>query len=310
MPEVNEIRKYADFIKKKMRGKDIIRVKILNGRYKKHGPFEKYDVLKENLPIKIKDVKTKGKFMYVMFEYNLYMFATMGLSGGWCYLENDKYTFSEVTNDYSGYMPQEKMDRYLQNAINHRNVEFKTATGSLFYYDVLSFGTLKIIDNKKDLDKKLSSIGPDIMEPDTTFDIFKNRIYTDKNWNKEIGIVIMDQKTISGIGNYLRSDILYISKIDPFKKVKNISEKELKAIYNNSKILTWGVYDIAKGRIMGVIKKNTKLPSDYGKLFYVYREDVDINGYNVLKIELYEGSQKRFIYYVPEVQKPAKNSKK
>jgi hypothetical protein len=37
--------------------------------------------------------------------------------------------------------------------------------------------------------------------------------------------------------------------------------------------------------------------------FFVYRKDKDINGEKVIKEELFEGSQKRFIYWVKEVQK-------
>jgi len=40
MPEINEVRKYADFIKKKIKNNSITNINILNGRYKKHGPFE------------------------------------------------------------------------------------------------------------------------------------------------------------------------------------------------------------------------------------------------------------------------------
>ena len=113
----------------------------------------------------------------------------------------------------------------------------------------------------------------------------------------------MDQKVISGIGNYLRSDVLYISKISPFRKTKNISDKELKTIYDNSRILTWGDYDKKKAIKLNIIKKDAKLPADYDRLFYVYNETTDIKGNKVIKKELYEGTQKRFIYYVPKIQK-------
>jgi hypothetical protein len=36
MPEIIEIRKYADFIIKNLKNKYIINITILNGRYKKH----------------------------------------------------------------------------------------------------------------------------------------------------------------------------------------------------------------------------------------------------------------------------------
>lgn len=48
MPEIIEIKKYADFIKKYMQNKKIQSINILKGRYKTHGSFEKYNELKKN----------------------------------------------------------------------------------------------------------------------------------------------------------------------------------------------------------------------------------------------------------------------
>ena len=45
------------------------------------------------------------------------------------------------------------------------------------------------------------------------------------------------------------------------------------------------------------------LPHKFSRDFFVYYEDVDINGNKIKKEELYEGSQKRMIYWVPTVQK-------
>jgi formamidopyrimidine-DNA glycosylase len=79
-------------------------------------------------------------------------------------------------------------------------------------------------------------IGPDIMEHDTTLEIFKEQLLKTRNLHKEIGIVLMNQKVISGIGNYLRADILYMSKICPFRKVNKLSDIEIEVIFKNSKI--------------------------------------------------------------------------
>ena len=35
MPEINEVRQYADFLNTKLKNKNILEVNILNGRYKK-----------------------------------------------------------------------------------------------------------------------------------------------------------------------------------------------------------------------------------------------------------------------------------
>jgi len=302
MPEINEVRQYAKFLLLKLNNTNILEINILNGRYKKHGPFENYEKLKHNLPIKLIDVKTKGKFLYMIFFSNdkkIYLFSTLGLSGGWIYKKNGENSKYEHPNLLE-YLDKKNIDSYMSTSIKHLNVEFKTSHGSMYFYDTLSFGTLKVIDNDKELDKKLNMIGPDIMDID--FTIFNEQINKKKNLNKVIGIVLMDQKTISGIGNYLRADILWMCKISPFRKVNKLSEEELKLIFHNSKVLTWGQFDKKNAIKSKIITKKDKLPSDYKRDFFVYYEQEDIYGNKVTKEELYEGSQKRFIYWVKDYQ--------
>ena len=301
MPEIIEVRKCADFIKKKLKNKFITDINIINGRYKNKGPFENYTKLKKNCPLKIIDVKTKGKLIYLIFDNNLFLINRLGLMGGWCFMKHNKYEHTDVYKYYLQYGDKNKMNTYMKNSLNHLNFEIITNEGTLYYYDVLSYGTLKCIDNDNELEKILKLIGPDIM--DTTFEVFKNQILKKNNLDKKIGNIIVNQKIISGIGNYLRADILWLSKINPFRKVKRISEQELENIFNNSKILTWGIYDEEKAIKLNIIKKNTKLPLHYNRLFFIYLQDEDIYGNKIIKKELYEGSQKRFIYYVPNIQK-------
>ena len=152
MPEINEIRKYADFIKDKIKKNKILDINILNGRYKTHGPFQKYNDIKKELPLKLLDVKTKGKLLYFVFENNFYMFSTLGLSGGWCYLKegSSKYNFSQTEEEWLYFDNLKENDSYyIKNALKHLNVEFRTSKGSLYYYDVLSFGSLKVIFKNK-----------------------------------------------------------------------------------------------------------------------------------------------------------------
>jgi formamidopyrimidine-DNA glycosylase len=98
MPEIVEIKKYCDFIKKHMKNINIVDVKILNGRYKTHKPFEGYNIIKHHLgsnkSLKILNVESKGKFIYMTFENDIILFCTLGLSGGWTFHNsNEKYMF-------------------------------------------------------------------------------------------------------------------------------------------------------------------------------------------------------------------------
>ena len=252
--------------------------------------------------LKLLDVKTKGKFLYMILENNYYIFSTLGLSGGWTY--QSKKSEDEFEHPLaSSYIDQKETEGYLKTALAHLNVEFKTDTGSIYFYDTLSFGTMKVITDNAELEKKLKELGPDIMEDTTTFDLFVERITKKTNLGKTIGVVLMNQKVISGIGNYLRADILWMSKISPFRKVSDLEKSELKEIFYNAKLLTWGEYDRQRAIEEGIIKKSNKMPIDYERNFFVYCQEEDTNGHKVQKDELFEGSQKRFIYWVPEIQK-------
>lgn len=298
MPEVIEVLKYADFIKSKLKHKTITDINIINGRYKKHGAFEHFETLKKALPLKIKSIETKGKFLYFEFENGMYLFSTLGLSGGWVFEHNNKMQFGHLLK----YIEKERLDQYHKSALNHLNVEFKTPDGSLFYYDTLSFGTLKVVTSDHEVEKKLKTLGPDITKETTTLSIFKSQMEK-ANPEKPIGVILMNQRIISGMGNYLRADVLWLSKISPFRKMKDLTPNELKKLWLNSRLLTWSKYDYKQGQQLGFIEANhPKIPEDYEREFYVYNQSTDPQGRAVKKEELYEGSQKRFIYWVPEVQ--------
>ena len=53
--------------------------------------------------------------------------------------------------------------------------------------------------------------------------------------NKEIKSFLIDQRFVSGIGNIYASEILFLSKINPNKKVKLLNKIECDLIIKNSK---------------------------------------------------------------------------
>ena len=330
MPEAVEVRKFADILRANILGHKVTKINILKGRYAKK-PFEGYNDLIKELPLTIDEINTKGKFTYITLSNtsktklnpnpkSFYLFNTLGLSGGWTLKANKKSDFAKC--DKCNYMEKEDSSIYtypnmmeyitediqnerFQRALNHLNVEFIIDTKvSFYFYDQLSFGTLKAIDAVKDkpiLEKKLKELGADLMDSKTTFEIFIEQIRKKVNESKAIGNVIVNQKIISGVGNYLRADALWMAKISPFRKVFEVSNKELEVLYWSLLSLMWGDYDYKEGKKQGYIKY--KIPDDYKRNFFVYKQEKDVDGNIVKKKELFEGSQKRFIYYVESSQK-------
>jgi formamidopyrimidine-DNA glycosylase len=304
MPEIIEVKMYADFILKKIKDSKLLNIKILNGRYKKHGPFDHYKKIINILPLEISEIATKGKFMYMKLNDNLYIGVSLGLMGGWFFKKKDRDTLEHARFDKSN-----EVSEYLDRAAKHLNLEFIFESGSLFYYDQLSFGSFMVLDQER-LDKKLRTLGVDIMDPNTTLESFVEKFKKSSNLIKPIGIVLLDQKVIAGIGNYLRADLLWLCRISPFRKVKNITDDEFALLFKNIRLLTWVFYDYDKAIKLKIIDKKDKLPDNYKIIpkkyldkFLVYYRDEDIYGNKIKKEQLYEGNQIRYIYWVPKLQK-------
>lgn len=287
MPEIVEVKIYADFLKKKIKNQKLQNIIIHKGRYKNHKPPDNYFHLVKNLPIVINNIGTHGKLLYIELENKQYIIITLGLMGGWIYKKKDslKYSHSANTREFG-----------TRGSENHLNVEFIFVTGSMYFFDTLSFGTIRITDCMG-LNGILSGLGPDAMDIRTDQKLFIQQLR--KKPNKIIAETLVDQKIISGIGNYLRADILYLAKISPFHTTNSLTDNDLHRIYDVMKFLTWGAYDMKSAKKHGYYKKGMYLPEAYDRLYFIYDQPTDIHGNLVIK----QTHNKRSIYYVPEIQK-------
>ena len=171
------------------------------------------------------------------------------------------------------------------------------------------------ISLKKEKDKiKLSKYNEyipmyDIYSLDNNLDLFLKRL-TKKRNDTIIGSAIMDQKVSAGVGNYIRAESLYIAKLDPFKKIKDISKEKLIELWDILRQIGWYYYDENKGRKLNIINGKFKLsnlykksgPSKYKKAdgyFLVYREKTDPFGNKVTTDTI----NTRTIHYVKKIQK-------
>ena len=60
--------------------------------------------------------------------------------------------------------------------------------------------------------------------------------------NRALAGLLLDQSFIAGLGNYLRSEILFFSKLMYFVKPINLSEKQLIEISKNIKDVSMRAY--------------------------------------------------------------------
>ena len=135
MPEGPETKYLVDWLNKDLKGKSIKNILIHGGRYKKHGPPKNFSKL--TFPLKIENIKCHGKFIYWTFKKSdIVLFNTLGMSG-WYQYDEEK----------------------------HNHIEFKFSNFSIYFNDYRNFGTL-IFCFKDNLEKKIKTLGPDILSED------------------------------------------------------------------------------------------------------------------------------------------------
>jgi DNA-formamidopyrimidine glycosylase len=268
MPEGPEVKRMAYKLSRLMTNKKLLTVNILSGRYKIHEPPKNYSSFISELPSKVSKVFVKGKFIYVLFENNFYMWNTLGMTGKW----------STKKNKYS-------------------HVEFIFKNTKIYFNDIRNFGTLRFSFNPKSIQHKLTIIGPDILELDTNEKYLLSRLQNIKT-DKPIGELLLHQNLISGIGNYLRADILWYAKLSPYRKLKSLTNKNWTTLYNSIIQLAWFNYDFEKGLKLKKFK-NIEFFKKYINIdFFIYQRDSDIYGNEVVR----ETLRLRTIHWCPKYQ--------
>jgi DNA-formamidopyrimidine glycosylase len=279
MPEGPEVKKLTDRLNKNLKNKELLNITINSGRYKKHNNLKNFNnfikILKTS-PVKVKEVKCKGKFIYMIFDNNEYvLFITLGMTG-W-------FRFSRT----------EKIHHYYEVPDKHDNITFYFKDFEMYFNDFRNFGTLMFM-TPNDLDKKLKTLGVDILDKNPDVNLFLKKVEKKRD-DVKIASLLLDQKVIAGVGNYLRADGLFLAKINPHTIIRNISEKDLIELFNILRILAWFQYDekIAK-------KLNNININNYDN-FIVYMQDT-IKYKNKYYTVVREDLGGRTIHWVPEIQ--------
>lgn len=276
MPEGPEVKRAAQSLNVFWVSQELAEVKIHSGRYSKRP--EALEPFLEALPLRVLSVATHGKFLYWVLrdaDFNLlWLFNTFGMSGYW-------------SSDQQ----------------NHAHIEFVRADGkSTFYHDQRNFGTFKFTSDLTDFTQKIDSLGPDVLEDWISLEQFKYIFTQKKNGQKTLPELLMNQKLISGIGNYLKAEILWMAELSPHRTADSLSELEWKALHSVCHIIPSESLYAGKGSSLLTYRaKNKDISLEYpnGRLA-VYKRKEDPEGREIIREET---KDKRTTWWVPSYQK-------
>ena len=273
MPEGPEATYLAEVLKLSMLGRRLLSIKILRGRYHVHDKPRNFTEFVQSLPLRCTHVENKGKVIFIYFEKDWCIVSKLGMTGWWYEVEHAP-TWRKM----------------------YPNIIFKLdRRKELHYSDFRNFGTLTFYKDMQSVKFEKDKIAPDILQRQTTFRHVIQQVNSIKDKSSKqqwlIEDALVDQKLIvSGIGNYLKSEVLYDARISPLRTVKSISRQEWKNLYNSMKNIAIDMLRVLR----------TEDDNAYMNSMQVYQKDKDKFG-NIIERKLTKAG--RMTYWVPLLQK-------
>ena len=206
MPELPEVETVRKALLLKLQNKKIINITILHNNV-----FNKNNIEEVKQKIKnqtINDIKRRGKWLVFELD-NYYLLSHLRMEGKYLYRNKSQ-----------------KVEKH-ELVIFNINNEFE-----LRYKDVRKFGQMELVEKDKLNESSLKKLGYEPWDKNLTIAYLKEKY---KNKNIPIKTLWLDQSIIVGIGNIYADEILFLSKINPHTKGKDLTEKNLKDIIENTK---------------------------------------------------------------------------
>lgn len=287
MPEGPECTRTARQLDRAVRGKSLVNLNIISGRYTKQLPtgFADFYIALEERNLPVKGVYNKGKFIWWEFGDLLpicYMYTTLGMAGNFK-LQPSKHT---------------RIGFYFDD------------DSSVYFNDMRNFGTVKFVFQDKNHEAKLRSIGPDMLNNPPSLSEFIRISRKKPNWT--VVKWLMDQSQISGVGNIYKSESLFLAGLDPRRTMDSFTDEELEKLYLAVCKVLSASYESGGATIRNYsdLHNNhgqyTRFPSNPAEMIaaresrvMVYNQKEDIYGNPVERLKLNDG---RTTFWSPEVQ--------
>ena len=147
-----------------------------------------------------------------------------------------KYLLLDLNNNYTIISHLRMEGKYIkrnkdENINKHTRVVFHLTNGDMMCYDdSRSFGIMKLVETSNVLkEKEIAKLGP---EPfNTNVDYLFSKLQKD---NGEIKAALINQDIMTGLGNIYVDEVLFKSKINPYRKASSLSYQEVQTVLDFS----------------------------------------------------------------------------
>jgi endonuclease-8 len=155
---------------------------------------------------KVTAVEARGKAMLVHFANNLSIYSHNQLYGKW--MVRPAYDYPDTK-------------RQLRLAIHN------TAHSALLY----SASEIEVLRNGElDAHPYLSKLGPDLLDTAVTVDQVAAQFHSNRFRRRRLSSLLLDQSFLAGVGNYLRSEILFVGRTHPTLRPADCSAAQIERL--------------------------------------------------------------------------------
>jgi endonuclease-8 len=198
MPEGPEIRRAADKIAAAIVDRPLQEVWFAFEHLKSYAPGLTQQ--------RIVAVDTHGKAMLIRFDNGLTIYTHNQLYGIW--MIRSVYDFPQTTRQLRLAIHSDRKSALLYSASDIEILDADTVLAHPF----------------------LQRIGPDILDPGLTVGTVKTRLLDNRFRRRNLLNLLLDQRFLAGVGNYLRSEILFVAKIPPTYRPNHCSPEQLQQL--------------------------------------------------------------------------------
>lgn len=272
MPELPEVQTVVDDLNKKIKG-DIITdfwsewPKAIKG--KSLAVFKK-----EIVGRKILGARRIGKNIFVDLSGGKTLYIHLKMTGHLLVKPaKSKIQISNIkSNSKTKNYFEDKVNQYIRHKWTLRTKNHPEYSGlkTIEFSDVRKFAKIVLDDTEKIAQlKEIKALGVDAVSPEFTFKKFNEIL--DQKKNALVGILLMEQNLIAGIGNIYRSEILFEAGILATRKVGDISMAERKKLYKMiGKVLQKAIR--MRGTSDSDYRDTAGAPGGFQKVLQVYRK--------------------------------------
>ena len=232
----------------------------------------------------VERVESRGKWCLIYFSGDLILVTHMLMSGSWhLYRVRERWR-----------MGRDKMRVVIRT-------EDWEAVG--FNIPVAEFHTARSLERSSQVPR----LGPDILSESFSVESGVARLaeYARENPDAEVGVVLLNQRVMAGLGNVYKSEVAFAAGVNPFRAMKTVTPREMERMVEFSK--RYMTANVADGSGDGIVtysgNRRTTRAMDREERLWVYRrQGEECRRCGATVVMRRQGIQARSTYWCPECQ--------